>query len=190
MSAYTIKTYEEDDGFLHLRVGRKDGSVVELLLSDFAGEHFVRIREGTPVTEELEWTPRVDRFVAVLDAKAAVTPGEREVAVTRTQRLLYALQTSSTVHPSSQIKLVVAKDDAVGDEDREGLRSAVARLLNIARQVDPDAGALYVAARPARGTAPYGLDELLSWMCREPDTPTSLSPATPNASRAFARFRT
>src|SRR5689334_17750155 len=58
---YTVKTYEEDDGFLHLRLGRPDDQIVELLLSDFAGEHFRRIREGTPIHEELEWTGRVDK---------------------------------------------------------------------------------------------------------------------------------
>ena len=54
-AATTIRTYEADDGFLHLRICRPDGSLRELLFADFTGEHFERIREGTMLLEELPW---------------------------------------------------------------------------------------------------------------------------------------
>lgn len=189
LNGYTLKTYEEDDGFLHLRVG-SDERVVDLLLSDFAGEHFVRVREGTPLAEELDWTWRVDKFAVVLDGKAMVTPGEREVAITRTERLLLALQTSTEVHPTSSLRLVVAKDDvAIEPGQRQVLDEAVDRLCEVARSVDEGATGILVAARPALGTEPYGLDQLLDWLSADASGPGPTPIPTVVPARAFGRFR-
>lgn len=189
LKAYTLKTYEEDDGFLHLRMGRAAGSLVELLLSDFAGEHFVRIREGTPLTEELTWAPRVDRFAVVVDAKAATTPGEREVAITRSERLLHSLHSAKDEIGPKRLALVMAKDDAVKVEDRSSLVSAIDRLTATARGFDESCAVISVAARPALGTAPYGLDALLQWLCAPDDAVMVEAGVAARPARSFGRFR-
>jgi hypothetical protein len=189
MKAFTLKTYEEDDGFLHLRVSPSAGRVVELLLSDFAGEHFVRIREGTALEDELPWAGRADRFVVVLDAKAATSPGEGEVVVTRTERLLHALDGASDVVGSRRLALVVAKDDAVEDERRDGLSLTIERLQKSAHRFDPGTSVIHVAARPAHGVAPYGLDSLLQWLAADSEVTPSVLHEAATPARAFARFR-
>ena len=54
----TLRTNEEDDGLLHLRIKRSDRRLLELLLTDMTGEHFRAIREGRPLDEEFDWLSR------------------------------------------------------------------------------------------------------------------------------------
>jgi len=194
-ASYTLKTNEDDDGFLHLRIRRGDGRMVELLLSDFAGEHFTRIREGTELADELEWASRVDRFVVVIDGKAFnPSAGSMENALNRTSRLLAALerlqQTLPLVgRPRPRLLLLLAKDDSIAPETRTGIEQALDQLLVIGRRVDAGCELLRVAARPTNGVSAYGLVELGEWLTDVDGAVTATVLPSVVSSRAFGRFQ-
>jgi hypothetical protein len=163
----TPRTQEQDDGFLHLRMRRPAGDRKELLLADVTGEHFERVREGAQLRQEFDWIDRVDRFLVVLDGQCVATPGEREVAITRTRRLLYALQPSGVVASSARVALGLVKSDALSDEDWTDYGDVEDNLLRDVRSVDPEAPAFRTAARPQDSGPPRGLDDVFEWLCED-----------------------
>ena len=112
-AATTVRTREDDDGFLHLRMQRPDGALRELLLADVTGEHFERIREGTELVDELPWAARVDRFLVLVDGKGFATPGMREVILTRARRQILALRRSQAVSRTARVAIALTKLTAV-----------------------------------------------------------------------------
>lgn len=189
-SAETARTAQADDGFLHLRVRRPDGRLVELLLADVTGEHFRNIREGTRLDDELSWTERVDRFLVLVDGQAFAQPESREVTVTRTQRLLHALAESGQIAPSSRVAVVLAKEDLLDEAARQCYATAERDLLEIARTVDASAAAWRTAARPSDLSAPRGLGRMLDWVAGVDRAVAVAAPAVaPRPTRAMSRFQ-
>ena len=185
----TRRTQQADDGFLHLRLLRTDARLVETLLADVTGEHFTRIREGTPIDAELPWDHRVDRYIVLVDGAAYSGASTREVALTRSKRLLHALRESRNVAASSRIAVVLTKEDVLSQVDSQIYRKAEASLLALARQVDSTASAWRIAARPSDHSEPRGLAPLLSWLCSD-DRSVERPPVTPiRGVRMMARFR-
>lgn len=179
----------EDGGVLHLRVRRPDGRRVELLLSDLAGEHFKRVREGRPLLDELPWARRGDRFIVVLDAAALCVPGESEIAATRARRLLLALQAPGVVRENARVALVVTKTDTINEFGAAALARHEPDLLEVARVCDPEAVSVRTAAIAVARAERQGFGDLVSWLCLN-DRPRSLLevPAVPPL-RSIAAFR-
>lgn len=188
----TVRTAEEDDGFLHLRLSRAGTRTLlpELLLADVTGEHSRQIREGVPLEDELAWAARVDRFVVLVDGAAFRDPTSRENALNRARRLLHALRTSAAVAASCRVAVVLSKADALRAADRRAWRAAEQALLDLARATDPGAQAFATAARPADHSAPVGLADLLGFLL-SPDRVPSVPPvpSVPRPARAMSRVR-
>jgi hypothetical protein len=182
-------TRVDDGGLLHLRVRRPDGRRVELLLSDLGGAQFERVREGQPLLDELPWAARADRFAVVLDADALSQSGESEVAVTRTRRLLLALDASGAVRDSARVALVLTKTDRLDENGAKALARHEADLLELARCCDPDAAWVRTAAVALARTERQGLAEFVSWLCLN-DRPRQPAPVPEVApGRRIAAFR-
>ena len=176
-----------DGGLLHLRVRRPDGRLVELLLWDLAGEQFEHVREGRRLVDELPWAARVDRFVVVLDAKALSLPGASEIAVTRTQRLLLALQASNVVRDTARVAVLVTKGDMLTDTGEQALARHEPALLEVAQASDSDAVCIRTSPRDLGD--PHGLGDLITWLCRDdrPQSPLPVLEVQPE--RSIAAFR-
>ncbi len=182
-------TRAQDGGLLHLRVRRPDGRRVELLISDLAGAHFERVREGRPLLEELQWARRADRFAVVLDAEALSQPGESEIVVTRSRRLLVALAASGAVRESARVALVLTKSDRLTAAGAKALARHEDDLLQLARRSDPEAGWVRTAAIALARSERQGLGELVSWLCLNdrPRPPAPVPSVAPG--RSIAAFR-
>jgi hypothetical protein len=178
-----------EEALLHLRVRRPDGERVELLLADLSGEQFERVREGRSLSAELPWAARLDRAIVVVDAQALARQGESEIAITRAQRLVLALQTSSAVRDSARIALVLTKADALGSAGEQALARHESPLAEIARQSDPEATWIRTAAL-ANGTGePDGLGALIAWLCGDDRPATAPEAPAVALTRSIATFR-
>ena len=188
-AATTVRTHDASDGFLHLRIQRPDGSLGEVLFADVTGEHFRRIREGTALLDELAWAARVDRFLVIIDGKGFATAGEREVIRTRVRRQIYALRNSQVVNAAARVAIALTKLDRLAEDHRDTYREEEKSLLAEVREVDDQATALRVAARPDDGTPMEGMEGLVEWVCaddrlvEEGSHALAISPA-----RAIGRF--
>jgi len=177
------------EALLHLRVRRPDGERVELLLSDLAGEQFERVREGRSLAAEIPWAARLDRAIVVIDGAALGPPGESEIAVTRSQRLVLALRSSGVVREHARIALVLTKADALGPAGEQALARHEAPLAASAREADPEATWIRTAALAGTEGEPDGLGALTAWLCSD-DRPRSPLPAPElELARAIATFR-
>jgi hypothetical protein len=182
-------TLAQDGGVLHLRVRRPDGRRVELLIADLAGEQFERVREGRPLPDELPWVRRTDRFAIVLDGEALSVPGESEIAVTRSRRLLLALQASAAVRESARVAVVVTKCDALDAAGAAALARHEGDLLEAARGSDPEAICVRTAAVAHARAERQGLGELIGWLGGN-DRPRRALPVPEVApERSIAAFR-
>ena len=187
--ARTVRTYEAEDGFLHLRIRRPDGRLRELLLADITGEHFERIREGTALLDELSWAGRVDRFLVVVDGKGYATRGEREVVLNRARRQIFALRSSQAVSPTARVAIALTKLDELSQDDRDSYSAAQELLVADGRSVDDEATSLVIAARPVDGAPAQGLDSLIDWLCGDDRSEERVPAASPSAaSRVFGRL--
>ena len=188
-AATTIRTNEADDGFLHLRIQRPDGSLRELLFADITGEHFERIREGTALLDELPWAARVDRFLVILDGKGYATPGEREIILNRARRQIFALRNSKAVSATARVAIALTKLDELSEDDRVSFSDEKDSLLADVQSIDDQASSLLIAARPAGGTSARGLDKLIEWLCKGDRLKEGGIHGQPTASfRAIGRF--
>lgn len=188
-TATTLRTQEAHDGFLHLRIQRPGGSLCELLFADITGEHFERIREGTPLLEELPWAERADRFLVILDGIGYATPGEREIVLNRAQRQIYALRNSNAVNETSRVAIALTKIDQLSDANFARFSREKDSLLADVQCIDDQATSLLIAARPADGTPARGMDKLIEWLCCDDRLKAGgphLPPSLP--SRSIGRF--
>lgn len=181
--------YNENEGLLHIRVARPDSDVLDLLFADYSGERYEHIREGTAAKVELPWAPRADRILLVINGAELSTSNAREIETDRAARLLYALRAGDLVRDGARVAVLVARDDEVDDEALTAARPRLDALVATARELDPSAGLLRVAARPTSGEEPRGFAELLEWICSD-DVSTEPSAVTmPRPERAIARAR-
>lgn len=188
-AATTVRTQGANDGFLHLRIQRPDGSLCELLFADITGEHFERIREGTPLLDELPWAERVDRFLVILDGKGFATPGEREIVLNRARRQIFALCNSDAVNETARVAIALTKTDKLSDDGPDRFSLEKDSLLADLRGIDDQASSLLIAARPDDGTSVRGVDRLIEWLCscdRVNEGSPHLPPTPP--SRAIGRL--
>ena len=187
--AHFPATRAQDGGFLHLRVRRPDGRRVELLLGDFAGSEFERIREGQPLLGVLPWARRGDRFIVVLDGAELSLPGESEIVVTRARRLLLALEASQVVRETARVALVLTKADELNDAGARALARHEGDLLLLARRCDSEAISVRTEALALAGGERHGLGELIAWLCQNdrPRPPLPVPELAPG--RSIAAFR-
>jgi Double-GTPase 2 len=163
----TERTRESDNGFLHLRLSAH-GKLHEVLLSDVAGETFKQVRQGTPFAEKIEWLPRTDLALFLIDGEA-IAGAQRSSALSNTRRLIGQLHESGA---RPRIALVLSKAELITPELRERWDREAHVLLELTRQTDKDSVLLEVTARPAPGQEPTGLPELLQ-VILPPPTPTA-----------------
>ena len=188
-AATTIRTHEADDGFLHLRIQRPDGSLRELLFADITGEHFERIREGRALVDELPWAARVDRFLVMLDGKGYAAPGEREIVLNRVRRQIFAIRNSEVVNATARVAIALTKLDELSEEDRDRFLDDEKSLLAEVQSIDDQTTSFLIAARPADGTSAQGLDSLIQWLCTDDRSEEGVPAGRPTpSSRAIGRF--
>lgn len=182
------RTTENDDGFLHLRAARDGGALVELLAADITGEHFTRIREGTPLLEELAFAGRADRFAFLVDGAAIADRAQRENAFNRTRRLIRQLTTSRCVVATARAALVLTKQDELQRDDIGVYAKFETKLLGLLQKLDDEAEAFQVAARPRDGSDPSGLEPLMAWLTCPDRSVAAARTLESGSRRAFARF--
>lgn len=170
----TPRTPLGQEGLLHMRIARPDGQRVELLFGDFAGERFTHIKDGANLLDELPWAPRADRILVVVDGERLAT-GSRELATNSAKRQLYALSSAEVSNPKMKLAVVVAKDDRLPDGEFDKSIARLDDLVALAQTMDADASLIRVSARPGNGADPWGLDQLLEWLCLA--QPVDLGPA-------------
>lgn len=180
--------YNENEGLLHIRVARPDGQLMDLLFADYSGERYEHVREGTAAEIELPWAPRADRILLVVNGAALGASNTREIETDRGSRLLHAISAAKLVTRDARVAVLVARDDQVDDDALAAALPRLDGLLVTARDVDPGAVLIRVAARPKSGESPRGFKELLDWICsdhlaREPERVT-----IPRGQRAIAQL--
>jgi hypothetical protein len=190
LSSETRRTNEDDDGFLHLAVTRKDGRRLDLLFADVTGEHFRSVREGRPIDDEFDWLNRVDRFLVLVDGALIANNASAESAFNRTRRLLFALRQSDLISSNSRIAIVVTKDDQLTEDVRKNLADREQSLHSLAQTIESGAAFFRVAARPTIGET-EGLHDLMEWICPAAPGPSRVDAqiALARPLRAFGRFR-
>lgn len=124
----------------------------------------------------------------LVDGAALGTPGESEIAATRAERLLLALETSGALRKSARIALVLTKADALGDAGEQALARHESPLADIARRTDPEATWVRTAALGSGGD-PDGLGALVAWLCGEDRARPAEHPDEARATRAIMGFR-
>jgi len=180
--------YGENEGLLHFRLARPDGEVSDLLLADYSGERYERVREGAHVEDELPWTPRMDRMLFLLDGSALKAAHTREIEADNVARLLYAMRSAGIVGSGTRVALLITRADEIDEAVLADSRTRLDALLAIARDLDESAEVLRVAARPADGEDPSGFEELLDWICCDRiATPRHIP--TPLPRRSIGRLR-
>jgi hypothetical protein len=185
----TLRTHEEDDGLLHLRIARPDGVRVELLLADYSGEHFERIRHGTNLLDELPWATRADRIAVLLDGEGIGRGGgQRELACNHASRQLLALERATSLASTARLAILLVKDDLHDEETLSEAQPRIDQMLQTARELDPDAELLHIAARPADGSNPRGLDAFVEWLAVDDRATSAHAVELPVPSRAIARL--
>lgn len=189
-TAATARThYGENEGLLHLAVARPDGRRVDLLFADYSGERYEFVRGGHPALTELPWAPRADRVAVVVKGSALCNPGTREVETNNSSRLLLQLRQQGAVHPGARFAVILARDDQVDEKAFTAAEARLDNLVQLAKEFDPAAALIRVAARPRDGSDPYGLDELLEWLCGDDPPPVPGRFLTPRPRRAIDRLR-
>jgi hypothetical protein len=189
-TAATARThYGENEGLLHLAVGRPDRRRVDLLFADYSGERYELVRGGHPALTELPWTPRADRVAVVVKGSSLRDPGTREVETNNASRLLLQLRQEGAVHPGTGFAVILARDDQVDEKAFAAAKARLDNLVQLAQEFDPGAALIRVAARPRDGSDPYGLGELLEWLCADDPPPVTRSFVAPPPRRAIDRLR-
>lgn len=183
------RTQESQDGYLHLRVQRVDQTLAELFLADITGEHFTRIREGTPLLEELPDVARVDRFTFLVDGAAIADLSRRENAYNWTRRLIRAVKASGCLFPTARTALVLTKQDLVTNAFADAYSETEAKLLGELRDIDPAATSFRISARPTDGSEPRGLSELIAWIAQIDRPPTTTTSDETDSDRAMSWFQ-
>lgn len=175
--ASTRRTYQEDNGFLHLRISTPEG-LRELLFSDVAGETFERIRQGEPLGGYITWLSRVDAAVVLVSGRALADNALRSTALSNTRSLLRQMLKASE-RGAMRVAVVLTMGDLVVNNTRRQWKKEAQPLLALAREIDDDAAIIETAARPEDGGSPQGLDELLAWLLRAPApaAPVPIAPA-------------
>ena len=164
----TIRTDEDLEGFLHLRLETEDGRHLELLFSDFPGELFREVREGTRRASTIPGLARADKLLVLVDGKRLATPETRELAVAHPQRLLNLLHQAGDLHETTEVAVVVAKWDLV-EASPDALQYWEAKSPLVPTDFSGDPPREHrVAARPDSGPS-TGLDALLRWLSAPPD---------------------
>lgn len=184
----TVRTRPESDGLLHLRVRTPRCEMLEFFVSDYAGEHFQRVREGTPLLDELPWIGRADRLAVVVDGSAYSQLQSREVTLNNVSRQLHALRASGAVAESARVAIVLTKLDQVTGDALTAYAEDEAELQGLARLIDDSAATLRVAARPEGSSTAVGLEGLVEWMCSADRDISGSTPTLPFAERAMERF--
>jgi hypothetical protein len=183
------RTQESQDGYLHVRVQRGDGALTEVFLTDITGEHFTRVREGTPLAEELSDAARVDRFTFLVDGAAVADAMRRENVYNWTRRLIRALKVSGCLSATARTALVLTKQDLLTPEDIDAYTQTEARLLDQLLDIDASAQALRISARPKDGSEPAGLGPLVAWFASDDKVRISPAQEEPNSDRAMSWFQ-
>jgi Double-GTPase 2 len=184
---FTLRTREEEDGFLHLRVRPSGGDLVELLLADYSGEHFRRIREGVPIRQELPWMTRADRFLVLVNGSDYALSHEREIILGRVRRQIHALRVGNVVANTGRVALVLTKADQAPEPTLERFRHDANGLLELCREVDSEARVIETAARPADGSPARGLVDVVDFLVSpDPVVGTTVGDEGPNSAN-FAR---
>lgn len=181
--------YNENEGLLHMRVTRPDGEVLDLLFADYSGERYEHVREGTGAEIELPWAPRADRILLVVNGAALGASSTREIETDRASRLIHALRVADLVRRGTRVAVLVARDDEVDDAAMTSAQPRLDALLALAKELDPEAVLLRVAARPRSGDPPRGFEDLLEWICSDDPAPIPAPVPVPRGARAIARLR-
>ncbi|MEN0012839.1 MAG: hypothetical protein AAGC46_05715, partial [Solirubrobacteraceae bacterium] len=165
------------------------GRLCELLLSDFSGEYFEKIRKGEPAGEVLPELERVDRLLVVVDGAAMADSAQRGLAASSARRIVDQIRTSGETHPTMRVAIVLTKSDCVTDGLRGKWAAIRADLLTRAQRLDASAEVFETAARPSDGAEPVGLDALIEFIANEPSKQPAvvLDPVLP--SRTIGQFK-
>lgn len=181
----TLRTYQADNGFLHLRVAATD-TTHELLLSDVAGETFREVREGMPLDGKIEWLARVDAVLVLVDGASIADGAKRSTALSNTRTLLKQL---AAAKETARVGVVLTMADLVTSDVRTRWDDAYPTLLEIARTVDACAATFEIAARRDDGGSPTGLDDLMAWLVAEQPVPEPVATTENRATRVSGRAR-
>ncbi len=178
----TLRTYQEDNGFVHLRL-LADAEIHEVLLSDIAGETFRQVREGASFSDKLPWLGRADSALLCVDGASLADGARRSTALTNARVLLRQL-TLARGDRGLRLAIVLTMADLVTDNVRRRWNDGRESLMSLARELDVDAVALETSAR---ADPPLGLEELVSWILEEPRIETPISTPGKRPSRVSAR---
>ncbi len=161
----TLRTFQEDNGFLHLRLA--DGTDLhELLLSDVAGETFKNIRKGATFGQALKWAGRTDNAVVLVSGAAVNNNATRSTALAHTRTLLKQLR---RLEPAPRVAVALTMSDMLDEYGRARWDAEKVALVELAKAVHADAQLFETAAQPQSGESPEGLDRLVEWLTQPKD---------------------
>jgi ABC-type cobalamin/Fe3+-siderophores transport system ATPase subunit len=185
--ATTRRTYQEDNGFLHLRLA-VGNELHELLLSDVAGETFKRVRQGEPLNKHLTWLPRVDAAMVLVDGRALADDARRSTALSNTRSLLKQLHKAAEPD-SMRVAVMLTMADLVAGGTRKRWEKEAPHLLELAQALDKEGVVLETAARPEDGAAPVGLELVTAWLLSQSEPATPEPPPPARSTRIAGRSR-
>jgi hypothetical protein len=180
----TLRTYQEDNGFVHLRL-RSGDDAHEVLLSDVAGETFRQVRQGEAFATKLPWIGRANSVLLFIDGDSLADGARRSTALTHARTLLKQLKLAIG-EGNIRVAVILTMADLVQGETRERWEAAQPTLRTLAQELDPAATILETSAR---AVPPMGLTELVEWVLEEPAAATPVRSRAPRASRVAGRAK-
>lgn len=167
---------------LHLAVR---SPLTELIVADFPGEAFRRIRDNEKDPRELPLLYRADKLAIIVDGELIADPNARSSAGSFVSQLIDRFKLAGLPASDTQAILLLTKYDklaAGGDAALNYWAELEERLLAKLQKVSPLASSMQTAAREGEER---GMEELMEWLLKEPehsedpDLPDPPRPATP-----------
>ena len=132
--------------FMHLRV-LHDAQKRDLLLSDFWGEFFEHIVEGSPALSELPILHRADTVVVLVNGELIADEAGRHEVLMRAQQLIGGLTEKDVLLETARLFVVLNKIDMMREKDLQWWQSKVPQLRSIASRSGFEPRFMEVAAR-------------------------------------------
>ena len=182
VTSRTIKGIE--DNLLHLDlVDRKSRLRKRLLVSDLSGEHFEDATETNDQLRAIPYLRRADHFVLFADAGTLRDLAKRQSLLSQMLVLLRGCAEESLVDRACRLTVVLSRHDLFPNDETDNENEAFIELLQKkltvrANALVNDAPTFFkLAARPdASGSAPYGMEEVLSVWLAIPGRPDPCLP--------------
>jgi hypothetical protein len=194
----TLRTSLSDGlRYFHLSLVKEDGplSRVELMLSDRAGEQYLKARSNSVLVDELIEVKKAQHVVLLLDGGRLADPVQRAGAMQAVRQTIRAFLDGGAMTSVSRVQVVTTKIDLLKDVGQNEnlktqLKSFRAGLMKDFAHRLGDLSFWEIAARDPHGelSAAHGMEDLLASWCVTVSSMVSRKPLRVTLNTEFDRL--